>query len=77
MPFAPLAVLVNGSDDPLGRRLRLSAERIARARELGLTVWTADRLAALAGFHPLEVWGFEWAWAIDREVAADVSVVAS
>lgn len=69
VPFEPLAVLVSDDDEILRRRLKVSTERLARARRLGLSVWTADRLAVRVGFHPLAVWGDEWEVAVDAEIA--------
>jgi excisionase family DNA binding protein len=73
VPFAPLAALL-GDDEVLRRRLKMTPARLARAREIGLSVWTADRLAVGAGFHPVHVWGDEWEIAVDAEIAADISV---
>jgi lambda repressor-like predicted transcriptional regulator len=69
-PFAvaPLLALTATSLAALGRRAGLSGSTIAQARSRGLTVWEADRLACLAGFHPALVWP-DWPDA-DQEVAA-------
>lgn len=58
LPIEPLlATLGADSMNDAGRRLEVDARQLHRWRkEGGIPEPTADRLAALAGVHPMELW---------------------
>lgn len=57
LPFEPLATAIAGDSITLAGRCGVDRRTISRWRTRGLDADTADRAAAHAGYHPIEVWG--------------------
>ena len=59
-PFAPLVALRPDFAATLRPDGGYPAERLERWAADGLDDATADRLATLLRFHPVQVWGWDW-----------------
>lgn len=59
------------NEHALGCQVGLSGSSLQDAKEKGLTIWAADRLAAMFEMHPFDVWGTRWYEAGVRHEAQD------
>lgn len=57
-----------------GRQVGLSGSSLQDAKDKGLTIWAADRLATAFRLHPFDVWGEEWFAAGRRHEERDVAL---
>lgn len=61
--FAPLEEKLttpDTTDTDLAARLGVTRERLRKMRNVGLTIFAADKLACRAGYHPTYFWGDEY-----------------
>jgi hypothetical protein len=78
-PLRPLVERTGMTSRQLAEAHGITADHVGRLARNGLTDVQADRWATAAGFHPAQVWGWDWITAAlpdDPEAEADGEAVA-